>query len=203
LSTWFKDYLYIPLGGNRVKEWRKQFNLFFVFLVSGLWHGADWKFIIWGSLHGVFLVFGNITEKVRLKIRQVIGLTRVKWLDDTIQRAVTFVLVTIAWVFFRADTTKDAVYMISRIPGVFGEVAQMLKTRVLAHGLPGEAYKLAMCWAVILVMESIHYIQRKRSIGVLLDRQPVYVRWFVYYVFLFSVMYLGVFENRQFIYFQF
>lgn len=203
LSTWFKDYLYIPLGGNRVSEWRKQLNLFIVFLVSGLWHGADWKFIIWGSLHGVFLVVGNVTEKVRFHIRKAIGLTRVKWLDDNIQRAITFILVTVAWIFFRANTTKDALYITGRLPGMFSEIAHMLRTKVFVYDLQAEPYKMLICCIVVAVMEAVHLIQRKKDIGLLIDRQSVLVRWGIYYVFLFAVLYLGVFENRQFIYFQF
>ncbi len=203
LSTWFKDYLYIPLGGNRVSEWRKQMNLFIVFLVSGLWHGADWKFIIWGALHGFFLVFGNVTEKARFAVRQAIGLTKMKWLDDNIQRLTTFVLVTIAWVFFRANSSKDAIYIVKRLPGMFGELWEMLRTKAFSFGMQVEPYKMVICAIAIAVMEGVHLAQRKQSIGLMVDRQPVYVRWGIYYFFLFAVIYLGVFENRQFIYFQF
>jgi D-alanyl-lipoteichoic acid acyltransferase DltB (MBOAT superfamily) len=203
LSTWFKDYLYIPLGGNRVSTVRKYVNLFIVFLVSGLWHGADWKFIIWGALHGFFQVFGSVTEMARLKFNHLIGLTRLPRLYGLFQQGITFLLVTLAWIFFRADNTKTAVYMIRRTGGVFNELGTMLKTRALQYDMPLSIGKLALCFAVIFVMELVHSLQRRHSFNVLFDRQPRYVRWSVYYLFVFVIIYMGVFYNRQFIYFQF
>lgn len=203
LSTWFKDYLYIPLGGNRVSTARKYFNLFIVFLISGLWHGADWKFIIWGALHGFFQVFGSVTEMARLKFNHLIGLTRIPRLYGLFQQAITFLLVTLAWIFFRADNTRTAVYMIRRTGGVFKELGTMLKTRALQLDTPLSTGKLALCFAVIFVMELVHRLQRRHSFNVLFERQPRYVRWMVYYAFVFVIIYMGVFYNRQFIYFQF
>ncbi|MES2701281.1 MAG: MBOAT family O-acyltransferase [Bacteroidota bacterium] len=203
LSTWFKDYLYIPLGGNKVSTGRKYYNLFVVFLISGLWHGADWKFIIWGALHGFFQVFGSITEHTRNQFNKLIGLTRIPWLYSIVQRGITFLLVTLAWVFFRAENTKVALYMIGRVPAAFGELAAMLKTKVSAINIPISTGKLVLCFLVIIVMELVHRIQKKRSFNTLLQNQPRPVRWAVYYAFVFTIMYLGVFYNRQFIYFQF
>lgn len=108
LSTWFRDYLYIPLGGNRVLVWRWYYNLFITFLVSGLWHGADWTFVVWGALHGFYMVWERVSEKGRHKMYGKMGLDKVKWLVRGTQVLVTFVLVTVAWVFFRADGMGDA-----------------------------------------------------------------------------------------------
>jgi D-alanyl-lipoteichoic acid acyltransferase DltB (MBOAT superfamily) len=203
LSTWFKDYLYIPLGGNRVSQSRKYFNLFIVFLISGLWHGSDWKFIIWGALHGFFQVFGFVTEPARNKMNKAIGITRSPRLHNAVGMATTFFLVTFAWIFFRADDTKTAVYMIRRIPGVFGEVSTWLKAHISPIDIPIARGKLMLCFAVVLFMELVHRIQKKRSFSTLLQNQPRYIRWAVYYLFVFVIIYVGVFYNRQFIYFQF
>jgi D-alanyl-lipoteichoic acid acyltransferase DltB (MBOAT superfamily) len=203
LSTWFKDYLYIPLGGNRVSQSRKYFNLFIVFLISGLWHGSDWKFIIWGALHGFFQVFGFVTEPARNKMNKAIGITRLPRLHNAWGMATTFFLVTFAWIFFRADNTKTAVYMIGRIPGVFGELSTWLKTHISPIDIPIATGKLMLCFAVVLFMELVHRIQKKRSFNTLLQNQPRYIRWAVYYLFVFVIIYVGVFYNRQFIYFQF
>ena len=89
LSTWFKDYVYIPLGGNRCSIWRNRLNLLITFTVSGLWHGANWTFVVWGFLNGLF----QIIDK-KLKVKSVI---------------LTFILMTIAWTFFRANTMDDAI----------------------------------------------------------------------------------------------
>jgi len=203
LSTWFKDYLYIPLGGNRVPVLRRHFNLFLVFLVSGLWHGADWKFIIWGALHGFYSVFGTVTEPARRKMWVMTGIPKIKWLDGAIQKATVFFLVTIAWIFFRANTTTDALYMVRSVPKAIAEGFTMLMTRVNALNIPISAGKLALCVAVVGVMELVHSIQKKRSINTLIQNQPRALRWTVYYLFVFSIIYMGIFHNRQFIYFQF
>lgn len=99
LSTWFRDYLYIPLGGNRVSRWRWYYNLFIVFLVSGLWHGANTTFIIWGCMHGFFQVFGQITASLRNRLATFTGLTKLAGLYKLLQVATTFGLVTFAWIF--------------------------------------------------------------------------------------------------------
>ena len=203
LSTWFKDYLYIPLGGNRVSKPRRLSNLFLVFLVSGLWHGANWTYIIWGALHGFYMVFADLTTKIRSTINKAIGLSRIKWLDQCIQKLITFLLVTIAWIFFRANTVHDAVYMIGRLPSVFGEWAQAAQSKIAAVNIPLSGYKLWMCVIVIGALELVHIIQKRRGINTLLQNQPRYIRWCVYYVFVVAIIFLGVFHNRQFIYFQF
>ena len=115
LSTWFRDYLYVPLGGNRVGTQRWYANLMIVFLVSGLWHGASWTFVAWGALHGVFLVVGIMTRDVRLRFKQRLGLTRVPRLDRTLGIATTFALVSIAWIGFRAGSTADALTVLRKL----------------------------------------------------------------------------------------
>lgn len=203
LSTWFKDYVYIPLGGNRVSPVRKQFNLFMVFFLSGIWHGANWTFIIWGSLHGVYLIFANLTKDFRYAIRKAVGLTRLKWLDNSIQRAITFSLVAIALIFFRSKSVHNATYMIGKLPGIFNEIWVMIKTGAFTTGIHIESYKFIMCILVIALMEAVHFIERKNDIVQLFDQQPRYLKWGVYYITVFAVIYLGVFSSREFIYFQF
>ena len=107
LSSWFKDYLYIPLGGNRCKRWRHLLNLFIVFLVSGLWHGAAWTFVLWGALHGVYQIFGTLTYKKRNLFLSKIGLNENAFPVTFFRRCVTFFLVTFAWIFFRANGIGD------------------------------------------------------------------------------------------------
>jgi D-alanyl-lipoteichoic acid acyltransferase DltB (MBOAT superfamily) len=115
LSTWFKDYVYIPLGGNRTTKIKWYRNLIIVFLLSGLWHGASWNFIIWGALHSFYLVFGLMTIHYRKRISAAIGLQKLKYLNTFLQMIVTFALVTFAWIFFRAATFQDAMIIIDKI----------------------------------------------------------------------------------------
>jgi D-alanyl-lipoteichoic acid acyltransferase DltB (MBOAT superfamily) len=98
LSTWFRDYLYIPLGGNRVSTSRKYFNLFITFVLSGLWHGANFTFIIWGTIHGLFMVVEDLIKK-RFDVT----------LPKLLRGIITFIIVLYAWVFFRASNLNDAI----------------------------------------------------------------------------------------------
>ena len=108
LSSWFRDYLYIPLGGNRCKRWRYLMNLMIVFLVSGLWHGAAWTFVIWGALHGIYQIIGSLTAKPRGKLFSRLGINEKSTPVVYLRRFVTFILVCFAWIFFRANSISDA-----------------------------------------------------------------------------------------------
>ena len=114
LSTWFRDYVYIPLGGNRVNRGRWYFNLFITFMISGLWHGANWTFVVWGMLHGFYLIFSIAATPLVQPINEKVfnHFPRLKAFLDTL---VTFVLVCIAWIFFRAENVSDAFLMVGKI----------------------------------------------------------------------------------------
>ena len=112
LSGWFRDYLYIPLGGNRVREYRKYFNLFFVFMMSGLWHGAAWTYIVWGALHGIYLVFAQLRDKyLPFSLSKSPNAPFTKFINLTI----TFILVMFTWVFFRAKGMSNAKIIFKKI----------------------------------------------------------------------------------------
>ncbi len=107
LSSWFRDYLYIPLGGSRCAKWRHLLNITIVFLVSGLWHGAAWTFVIWGALHALYQVVGILTLGPRNRLLEKIGLSPDGKLVGALRTFNTFLLVDFAWLFFRANTTSD------------------------------------------------------------------------------------------------
>jgi D-alanyl-lipoteichoic acid acyltransferase DltB (MBOAT superfamily) len=111
LSTWFRDYLYIPMGGNRVGPVRWAFNIMVVFIVSGLWHGANWTFFIWGALHGIYALVGKATSVQRDRIWRVSRLHSIRPVVSTI---VTFHCVLLAWIFFRASRASDAFIILKR-----------------------------------------------------------------------------------------
>ncbi len=113
LSTWFRDYLYIPLGGNRKGKLRKYFNLQTVFLVSGLWHGSNWSYVIWGGLNGLWQIIGEIFRPVRTKLTSALRLNRESFSHKLLQTLITFVLIDLTWVFFRADRFMDAIEILT------------------------------------------------------------------------------------------
>jgi hypothetical protein len=111
--------------------------------------------------------------------------------------------VLVAWVFFRASNSKDALYMISKLPGVLAELKMMFVSGTFSSGLALEKHKMTMCCMAILSMEMVHYLQRRHSISQLIDSKPIVVRWALYYAVVMIIMYFGVFASREFIYFQF
>jgi len=200
LSTWFRDYLYISLGGNRVKIPRWYLNLFIVFLVSGLWHGANWTFVIWGALHGFYLVFSLITKKFRGKINRLLHFDKVPFLSVM----TTFILVAFAWIFFRANNVQSAFYIVEHMfTGIPDVTNNLLNHQSVLDYMGLEKRSFILSLFLIVFLETVHFIQSKRSISEILARKNIYMRWAVYYVAILSILFLGVFENRQFIYFQF
>jgi len=115
LSTWFKDYLYIPLGGNRVKRPKAYRNLFIVFLVSGLWHGANWTYIIWGGLHGIYVILESMTHRIRNRLNILLRINRARTFHTFLNRMAVFILVTFAWIFFRAPGVDQAFKVMQKI----------------------------------------------------------------------------------------
>jgi alginate O-acetyltransferase complex protein AlgI len=115
LSSWFRDYVYIPLGGSRVVKWRLYYNLFLTFLVSGLWHGANWTFVVWGAFHGIFLVWEKITENGRKRLRTETFLAKIPGIVGITSIIITFALVVIGWVFFRAKTFHEAAIVLKKM----------------------------------------------------------------------------------------
>ncbi|MBC5772967.1 MBOAT family protein [Pontibacter sp. KCTC 32443] len=205
LSSWFRDYLYIPLGGNRVVKWRWYYNLFITFMVSGLWHGANWTFIVWGALHGFYLVFALVTAKQRNALAQAIGLTNYPLLYKWVQVLSVFVLVCFSWIFFRANSLSDALYIIKYSFVGLGNFSQVFAGVNLDHILFMEqgAKVFAVSVIAILVMETVHLIQRNGSVSQLILQRPAVIRWSVYYIALIAVLLFGQFGNQEFIYFQF
>ena len=202
LSTWFRDYLYIPLGGNKLGKWRWQFNLFITFLVSGLWHGANWNFVIWGALNGFYLIFAIWTYDVRKRLADISGLSSFPVFHKYLQVAVTFSLTCFAWVFFRARNATDAFYIIRHMfSGIRNQGLSKLYNSIMGLGL--EKTEIAIAILAILFMEIIHLIQRHGSIRAMLENRPLWVRWTLYYAMIYSLILFGYYNSNAFIYFQF
>lgn len=198
LSTWFRDYLYIPLGGNRVSSPRRYLNLFIVLLTCGLWHGANWTFVVWGGVHGMYLILSFATEKARKKIYQMTKVGQCPKLHRSLKVAITFLLVSFAWIFFRANSVSDAFYIITHM-GI-GWDGGALQNIPFWGSLKFEFIVGISSIGVLILVEKI---QSDRAFTEMISLKPVWVRWSVYYSLLFSVLILGHFGQRQFIYFQF
>ncbi|MFT2007196.1 MBOAT family O-acyltransferase [Pontibacter sp. 13R65] len=202
LSTWFRDYLYIPLGGNRVLKWRWYYNIFIVFLVSGIWHGANWTFIVWGALHGFYQVFGLMTAKKRDLLVQILRLDKYQGLYRIIQVATTFSLVCLAWVFFRANNISDALYIIKHLNLENPQVYKLIRGQSLYLGLP--QWKFLMVCSGVFFFISLEFLTRsKHSPAIFFNRFPLVIRWTSFYILLLSILIFGYFETNEFIYFQF
>jgi alginate O-acetyltransferase complex protein AlgI len=196
LSTWFRDYLYIPLGGNRVPRWRWHLNLLLVFMVSGLWHGANWTFVCWGAIHGAYLVCANLTAHARARVRAAVGLATRPGLTAVVQTVVTFHLVLIAWVFFRAPSVADAGTVIGRMVSGRG-----VRDPYADLGLG--AFDLAIGAGALALLELFQWATTLRELPEWLRPQPLWLRWSVYYSLVALVVFLGRFSSQAFIYFQF
>jgi D-alanyl-lipoteichoic acid acyltransferase DltB (MBOAT superfamily) len=194
LSTWFRDYLYIPLGGSRVAISRAYFNTFIVFLVSGLWHGANWTFVIWGGLHGFYQIFGKVTQPARNKVNQFVGLTRIPGFLKFTQIIITFMLASFAWIFFRAQSFADAMYIIRNIFS-FNTLQELNLFK-----FPVDMY-LSLLLVLFLIV--IEVLEEKLKLSERLKVSPAFVRWTVYIASILSLFILGVWKSADFIYFQF
>lgn len=203
LSTWFRDYLYIPLGGNRVGKWRWYFNLFFVFLVSGLWHGAAWTFVVWGALHGFYLVFALWTQGLSDRAGRYLRLQRLPALRKFVAIFVTFNLVCFAWIFFRAQSLQDAFYIVTHLFTLSSTVAG--ETALVPPGaFILDRVDIVIALAAVAFMEIIHLLQRHRKMRQFLSEKPFWMRWSAYYALIMSILLFGKFDlPQQFIYFQF
>ena len=193
LSSWFRDYLYIPLGGNRCSRARRHVNVLTVFLISGLWHGANWTFVMWGFLHGIWQVVSDLTQKFRSTCVKLLGMDG--FVLKLVKVLVTFHLVCFGWIFFRANSLSDALYIIRHIPvGVLNMSAFSLRRDVL---------NFAIVLPAALILLLVDLVQEARPGMEFLNPKNAFLRWSYQYLIIFAIMAFGVTERSQFIYFQF
>jgi alginate O-acetyltransferase complex protein AlgI len=191
LSTWFRQYLYLALGGNRVPYRRWMLNVLIVFIVSGFWHGANWTFIVWGLLHGVLYVAYSAAWPGSRQMAAATpgGNTVLPSFQSLIQMALTFTLTSLAWVFFRARSLGDSMVILKRIAADVATTA------------PSFTAKHAAVWIVLLL--AVEWVQREHANPLHLERFSRPVRWSVYYAFASVIFMFGPLHYTPFIYFQF
>ena len=194
LSAWLRDYLYIPLGGSRTSPLRRAVNVMIVFLVSGLWHGANWTFVVWGGANGAYQVI-SMTAK-RLLGRESGPSSSSSPLGIFVRRVVTFHLVLATWVFFRAATLGDAVTVLSRVGRALARLPALLQVRLKS----GDVLISVALIVLLLVAEGL---DERKPVWERLRARPLPVRWAVYYLLLIALAVLGTWNFQQFVYMQF
>ena len=201
LSSWFKDYLYIPLGGSRCKKWRHLMNLMIVFAVSGLWHGANLTFLVWGILHGVYQVVGQLTKGPRAALRRRLGIKEDAMGLAAVQTALTTLLVGFAWLFFRANSMTDAVTLLSRLCNAQAWRAPFSLEASLGLSLvPLLTVLVSLVLLWILDRIVVYGEEKDGSLPILEGGGFVYVVWAVLLVYM---LLLATDRVSTFIYFQF
>jgi D-alanyl-lipoteichoic acid acyltransferase DltB (MBOAT superfamily) len=186
LSTWFRDYLYFPLGGNRVTRQRWMLNIFLVFLISGLWHGANWTFLIWGALFGLLYILERLVNRAFNLQKEHKAFSA----GHLLLALKTFLFVTVLWIFFRSQSFEDAVSMF----------------RLLAGSSPADPQALLIplsTWIFLLIFIISDMLLYNRRFDTWLDGMPYLLRWIIYTVLLLGIIVFAGVENFPFIYFQF
>jgi len=198
LSTWFKDYVYISLGGNRVVKWRWYYNLFITFLLSGFWHGANWTFLAWGAIHGVYLVAAILTDAIQQRFYSATGMNSSPQIKKLFDVSFIFTLVCLAWVFFRANNIGDAFTLLENMAkvDVSAQVAEIFR-------ISGGMVKGVVSFSLLVLLLVLEFAERGKPLSQVIASKPVLIRWGIYCGFLWTIIYLGVFEETSFIYFQF
>jgi len=202
LSTWFRDYLYIPLGGNRESRWRRNKNILITFLVSGLWHGAAWRFVAWGGLHGAASIGlrPGLDRRSQMELERPGGNSLVPPVSTILRMVSTFLLVSLFWVFFRASSLSDSLLILKKM---FWESASAagyseLITRYLSGGPVFRSLNL------VLALVMLEWFQRHLHHPLQVLHWPKPLRWAVYTAtFWFVAEYAGRLPDNPFIYFQF
>jgi D-alanyl-lipoteichoic acid acyltransferase DltB (MBOAT superfamily) len=189
LSSWFRDYLYIPLGGNKAGTFKRVVNVMIVFLVSGFWHGANWTFIAWGVLNSIFVVIDNFILKTKFEGVVANG-RKIPSLKEVAQVLSTFLLVSILWIFFRAETITEAADYIKRI---FSDALFKLPE-----------VRPSIVFILIFVLLIFEWLGRHRDFAFqnMYNIKSKYLRWFIYNAILAIILLFGA-TPQTFIYFQF
>lgn len=197
LGAWFRDYVYFPLGGNRVAPWKIYRNILIVFVTSGLWHGASWNFLIWGFLHGLYYVFDMfLTPLIKFNLKAS------PFWKKAFKLLLTFTLVCFAWIFFRANTLGDAWYLIEHIFVFNPEI--IIGNGIYDMGLDRREFKVALIAIGALLLFDL--LEGKFNVFDFIRRQHFTLRWGFYIILVLSILVFGVYgsnEKAPFIYFQF
>lgn len=204
LSSWFRDYLYIPLGGNRKGTVRKYVNVMVVFLLSGLWHGAGWNFIIWGGLHGLYQVAGALTEEIRKKISNILKIKEDSFSLRGVKTVFTFMCVNAAWVVFRVTDMQLLGRILNRLREM--QIWQLFNGSIYNLGLDrGNMHVMLLGLLVVIVVDLLN--EKGICVSECIARERLWIRWPIYLAAIMIVLVCGMwgagFSANNFIYYQF
>ena len=219
LSSWFRDYLYIPLGGNRVARWRWMLNLWIVFILCGFWHGANWTFLIWGALYGLYYFLDYALRTPAQWLVKNTFLSNFPGMCRAFMIVLTFSMVCWAWVVFRAENLSQAIIIWEKIASVPGEMVSYIVT-IVREGLTFKFLTASgLDWIILPLHKSSHlfiyifaltlgylffsYKLRHQSDGLAFAAWPTLYRWCTYFFALACILLFGQFGATPFIYFQF
>ena len=206
LSTWFRDYVYIPLGGNRKGRLRRYINLMITFLTSGLWHGSSWSYVFWGGLHGLYQIIGDILKPVREKLLDVLKVDKEAFSFHLGRKLVTCMLAGFAWIFFRARSMRLAFELIKRMFTRLNPWA-LFDESLFKWGLDRREMGILLFGVLLILAVSVVREVKKVDIGIYLMKQNLWFRWLVYIFLITAVVVWGEygvdFDSAQFIYFNF
>ena len=194
LSTWFRDYLYIPLGGSRGGTWMKVRNTFVIFIVSGFWHGANWTFIVWGALNAVYFLPLLLFKQNRKNLNTIAQGKILPTFREGIGVVITFGLTVVAWIFFRAETLEQAVFFLSEI---FSNTLFQMPFNIGGN-------QAIICVIIIFVFTLIEWFGRENQYAIekMFFGRMRTLRW-LFYILLFTCIIVNMSSEQQFIYFQF
>lgn len=205
LTGWFRDYLYIPLGGNRKGKLRKYINTFIIFFVSGMWHGAAWTYIVWGSLNGLYLIVGEVTAGFRSRLKKIFGVDESRFSYKFGCGLITFALIDFTWLFFRAESVGEAfgimrqIVLSLQLPQIFG-----LAVNRMGFSMQ-QLTALIIAFILLIIVDMLK--NKGKDICALVLGQGLWFRWLVYLGLLFMIMMYGAYgleyTQTEFIYFQF
>lgn len=208
LMNWFREYIYFPLGGSRVPKSTWVRNIGLVFLISGVWHGANWTFIVWGLLNFAYIIIGRFTEPERHYLVNLLGLSKLPKLMTVIQILTTFTLIGFSWIFFRSQSLEEAVMIVKKIGHDLIEVImspQHLLPSLINAGYAMKVTKvdfIILTGSIMLLVGVEIYLEQRRSLKIFYSL-PRPVRWICYYILISIIIFGGYFGESVFLYFQF
>jgi D-alanyl-lipoteichoic acid acyltransferase DltB (MBOAT superfamily) len=202
LSTWFRDYVYFSLGGSKVSKIKWIRNTLIVFLLSGFWHGANWTFIVWGGINGLYLIIESMTKTAREWCIRITNLSTASYLYKGLSTIFVFSCIAISFVFFRAETVGQAMWILSHFFVDWNTDFIMHHLMPMLTKVSGNSMFLVTILS-IFCMEGVQYYQEKENTFYIFDTKSKALRYGWYYFLTCSIIVFGYFQSQSFIYFQF
>lgn len=195
LSSWFRDYLYIPLGGSRVGTWKKVRNIFIIFIVSGFWHGANWTYIIWGAINAIYFLPLLLTNRNRNNLGTISRGKYLPSIKEILSIITTFFLTTFAWIFFRAESVSHA----------FNYIATIFSQSLFSIPVFPDRSESLVTAILVIIFVIIEWFGREKLYALELNKYSIAKtsRWLIYICVLYCILAFGNFDKTEFIYFAF